>query len=159
MTRWARIKENVQDGPTLYDRAARRAEGVKAALQIAIGILFSLILIIQLCVHWDEPVSRAASRAFVIIGAALAFSAVVELSYTFFTDGPDEALNPLILGISSFALIRISTGDLQLNSVALPVLLLSLAIVVLLIARRFLLIAENQPAEKKANDAELPPGS
>jgi hypothetical protein len=63
----------------------------------------------------------------------------VELAYTFFTDGPDEAIDPLILGLSSFALIEISRSDTHLNTSAIPILLVTLAIVVLFIARRFLL--------------------
>lgn len=159
MTLRTKIEENIKDGPTLYAHVERRAEGIKAVLQIAIGLVFVLILVIQLSIHWDETVDKAASRAFVIIGAALAFSAVVELAYTFFTDGPDEALNPLILGISSFALIRLSTGNLQVNAIALPVLLLALAIVALLIARRFLLVAGNRTSEKEVNPNKPPPGS
>jgi hypothetical protein len=153
---WTKIKENIQDGPTLYAHVKRHAEGIKAVLQIVIGIAFMLLLIVQLSIHLDEPLTRAANRAFVVIGAALAFSAVIELAYTFFTDGPDEALNPLILGISAFALIRISNTNLQLNAIALPVLLLALAIVALLIARRFLLMAGNQAGEKKTNQTKPP---
>ena len=63
----------------------------------------------------------------------------MELAYTFFTDGPDEAIDPLILGLSSFALIEISCSDTHLNNIAIPILLVTLAIVVLFVARRFLL--------------------
>ena len=138
-SRWAEWLKKIPEGEAVYDSVQSRAEGAKAILQIAVGILFLLILIIELCIHWSETLSGAADRALIIIGVALAFSAVVELAYTFFTDGPDEAIDPLILGISSFALIRLSTGNPKLNNVALPVSLLALAVFVLFVARRFLL--------------------
>jgi hypothetical protein len=42
-----------------------------------------------------------------LIGAVLAAATVVELAYTLFTDGPDEALDPLMLGISAFLIIEL----------------------------------------------------
>jgi transcriptional regulator with XRE-family HTH domain len=76
-----------------------------------------------------------------IVGYGLAVSAAVELAYTFFTKGPDEALDPLILGVSSFTLIAISIFDpRKLNTGdAIQVSLLALAILLLFFARRFLL--------------------
>jgi hypothetical protein len=131
--------QKIPEGPKVYNNVQPIAEGVKAILQIVIGLSSVVILITQLCIHLSESALTLGNRALAIIGVALAFSAVVELAYTFFTDGPDEAIDPLILGLSSFALIEISRSDTHLNTVAIPILLVTLAIVVLFVARRFLL--------------------
>jgi hypothetical protein len=80
----------------------------------------------------------------------------VELAYTFFTDGPDEALDPLILGLSSFVLIEISNSSsvTHFRTIATPVLLISIAIVALFIARKFLLEVRK---ETTAEAAKVPP--
>jgi HTH-type transcriptional regulator / antitoxin HipB len=71
----------------------------------------------------------------------------VELAYTFFTKGPDEALDPLILGVSSFALISLSTIDQPKLTAAnaIPTSLFALTILLLFFARRFLLQVEEAP--------------
>lgn len=76
----------------------------------------------------------------------------MELAYTFFTKGPDEALDPLILGVSSFTLIALSEIDpprLKTTD-AIPTSLLALAIVLLFLARRFLLEAEDEAPDTEA---------
>jgi hypothetical protein len=45
---------------------------------------------------------------FKYIGKALGISAGIDLGYMLFTDGPDEALTPLMLGVSSAAFLTIS---------------------------------------------------
>jgi hypothetical protein len=49
------------------------------------------------------------------IGFALAAAAVVELAYTLFTHGPDEALNPLILGVGAAILIQLNREPMDVN--------------------------------------------
>jgi hypothetical protein len=147
----------IPKGRHVYDSVQPRAEGAKAILQIIIGVSAVIILIIQLCIHMTERPSQAADHALIIIGVALAFSAVVELAYTFFTDGPDEALDPLILGISSFALIKISSSKVHLKTIAIPVLLLTLAILALFIARRFLLEVRRSPTDAEETTRVEPP--
>jgi len=69
-------------------------------------------------------------------GIGLALAAVVELTYTLFTDGPDEALDPLILGLSSFLLLKISDPktDLTLSNAG-TVILFAIALAALFIIR------------------------
>jgi hypothetical protein len=159
LRRW--IMDNLKkipEGQCVYESVQPRAEGVKAILQITIGICSLLILLIQLCIHITDKPSHAADRALIIIGVALAFSAAVELAYTFFTDGPDEVLDPLLLGISSFMLISISVNSARLNTIAIPILLLALAILALFIARRFLLEVKTT-VTKEAAKVEPPTDS
>jgi hypothetical protein len=42
------------------------------------------------------------------IAYALAVAAAIELAYTLFTPGPDEALDPLMLGLSSALLVLVT---------------------------------------------------
>jgi hypothetical protein len=44
------------------------------------------------------------------IAYALAVAAAIELAYTLFTPGPDEALDPLMLGLSSALLLLVTKG-------------------------------------------------
>jgi len=88
--------------------------------------------------------ANIADLALSVVGGGLAVSAAVELGYTFFTRSLDEALDPLILGISSFTLINISRDDPPLDlHHAVPVSLLALALLLLFAARRFLLTGES----------------
>jgi hypothetical protein len=125
----------------LYDeRFTKHAEGIKAGLQVLIGFAFAIFLAYQVIKSLDtESLQSTADHALKAVGGALAISAVVELVYTFFTKGPDEATDPLILGISSFALFKLSARKAHLDTAsALPLALLALAIVALFFARRFL---------------------
>jgi hypothetical protein len=56
------------------------------------------------------PSPPAAKVTVLVIASALAVAAGVELAYTLFTPGPDEALDPLMLGLSSGILLLV-TGD------------------------------------------------
>jgi hypothetical protein len=131
----------------VYDRRfVSHAEGIKAILQILTGITFAAFLAYQIMTDLSKAsLEDTADHALKTVGVALAVSAVIELVYTFFTRGPDEALDPLILGISSFTLIKISAKGAHLTTaIAQPVSLLALAIVILFFARRFLCEVEKE---------------
>ena len=70
-----------------------------------------------------------------IVGFALAISTAFELAYTLFTDGPDEAVNPVITSIAVGILLLISPNLDFRNAGA--VALLALALVVLFILKEF----------------------
>jgi hypothetical protein len=46
-------------------------------------------------------------HVFATIGVALAVGAAIELAYTLFTHGPDEALDPLMLGLSAAIILQL----------------------------------------------------
>jgi hypothetical protein len=155
---WMKKKlKKIPEGREVYDSVRPIAEGAKAIVQMTIGIIALIVLIVQLCIHLPASAASLGDRALAIVGAALAFSAAVELAYTFFTDGPDEALDPLILGLSSFGLIEISRSEAHLNTVAIPILLIAIAIVVLFAARKFLLEVRKE-ASAETKDV-MPPDS
>jgi hypothetical protein len=126
-------------GDELYEKVEPTAALIKAVIQMGIGLAAMGVFAYQ-CISPHRHSMSLADRALSVAGGALAISAAVELAYTLFTKGPDEALDPLILGISAFALINISRHDPPLsNSLAIPVSLLALALLFLFVARRFLL--------------------
>ncbi len=138
-------------GEDLYDKVQPRAELLKGAIQIAIGIAVVIVFAYQYFSRGHKQFNIAPS-ALGLVGYGLAVSAAVELAYTFFTKGPDEALDPLILGVSSFALIALSEMDpLKLTTThVIPISLLALAIVLLFLARRFLLEVEDEAPDAEA---------
>ena len=95
-----------------------------------VGVALSLLLVIKLIAWGLNLNSTNVIIRFVtdnnvldIIGEGLAVSAGVELIYMLFTDGPDEAVQPLIYGVASIILIILSQRNTILqNDVAFSVL-------------------------------------
>jgi DNA-binding XRE family transcriptional regulator len=97
-----------------------------------------------------------ADSALGLVGYGLAVSAAVELAYTFFMKGPDEAPDPLILGVSSFALVALSGIDPKVqNNRCNTDILLVFAILLLFFARRFLLEVDGEAADAKHSGTYL----
>lgn len=143
-------------GKVLYDRADPPAQWVKALVQMLIGVgtLIALIVLIWFPHIRNGGVAEFALRT-VAIGLALA--AVVELTYTLFTDGPDEALDPLILGLSSFLLLKISdpkTG-LTLNNAG-TIILFIVALGALFIVREFFIERPKRSQEEMSRNKQGP---
>jgi hypothetical protein len=109
---------------------------VKVAIQFVIGFLLMLLLSIKGILHlinlWSTPINLIPAvnllrlNVFYLIGIALGFSAGIELAYMLFTDGPDEAIRPLIMGVASAALFSI--GGQSSDSWVIGVYSLSLLI-------------------------------
>lgn len=125
------------------------AHGVKVLLQMLVGVG----AVVDIAWHVGHSVSHHAgtspfaprvTTSVTVIASALAVAAAIELAYTLFTPGPDEALDPLMLGLSSGILVLI-TGDAGLTPAAQfsAVLLGVLALGVLFLIRRRLLDRED----------------
>ena len=143
-------------GKDLYNRVQPPAEAIKGYIQIGIGIAVITVFV----QHWiSQPPGKfnIAQEALGLVGYGLAASAAVELAYTFFTKGPDEALDPLILGVSSFTLIALSRIDPPRlkTSDTIPISLLALVILLLFFARRFLFEVETEAPDPEDSDAGL----
>jgi hypothetical protein len=154
----AKLAGMPRTGPDLYHAAEKPAEAVKGYLQMLLGIVIAVVVAYSLIFRWSAlPLSGIADRALTLVGGALAISAVVELAFTFFTPGPDEALDPLILGVSSFALINISMDTTKLDlSHMIPLALLALTLALLFLARRFLLESAKNGSGAEAGRREVP---
>jgi hypothetical protein len=98
---------------------------------MAIGVAIVLLLVLRLLryvgIAWD---GLPDSPPLVLVGEGLAISAGVELAYMLFTPGPDEAIEPVMLGIAAAILIVASDPALDLDR-AFIVLLLALALAVM----------------------------
>lgn len=134
-------------GDWLYRKAKPWAHGIKVFLQMIVGIG----AIIDIGWHvfnsvsnhkGTAPLAPSIKTSVAVIVSALAVAAAIELAYTLFTPGPDEALEPLMLGLSSGILFLITenvdknlSAPAQFSAVLLGVLALG---VLFLIRRSFL---------------------
>jgi hypothetical protein len=92
-------------GKDLYKRVQPPAEAIKGYIQIAIGIA----VITVFARHWishSHGKFNIAQEALRLVGYGLAASAAVELAYTFFTKGPDEALDTLYRPVCEFRSVQ-----------------------------------------------------
>jgi hypothetical protein len=110
----------------LYKKHGDRAKTSKVRLQMAIGIGLTILVGAKLAcwLDWFEiSWLKAFGQHFLhtdkllwmgtleIVARALAYSSAVELAYTLFTEGPDEAVEPVIMGLAAAMLLGISTID------------------------------------------------
>jgi DNA-binding XRE family transcriptional regulator len=145
-----------RNGTDLYNKVQGPAEAVKGYIQILIGLIVIGVFAYQFYSNRNEHFNIA-DTALGLVGYGLAVSAAVELAYTFFTKGPDEALDPFILGLASFAIIALGKLDPSKLTTAsvVPISLLALAILLLFVARRFLLGPEAEDPDAEHYDVSL----
>lgn len=131
----------------LYAWIAPKAKPLKAVIQMAIAVLAVTRLGAYMW-HghaWWGPRFTSVDDSLGLIGRALAAATVVELAYTLFTDGPDEVLDPLMLGISSFLIIELGQTHLTWGT-GLGLLLTAITLGLLFAVRqRFIEDAERVP--------------
>ncbi len=134
-------------GRWLYHKAKPWAYGIKVFLQMIVGVG----AVIDIAWHVEQSVSThkgaapffpSITTSVTVVASALAVAAAIELAYTLFTPGPDETLEPLMLGLSSGILFLITENDdknlsppAQFSAVLLGVLAMG---VLFFIRRRFL---------------------
>lgn len=86
-----------------------------------------------------------ATVAFQIIASALAAATVIELAFTLFTPGPDEALDPVLLAIASALLFQLGKVDQFRWQDGLAVVLYGAALGALFVVRVFIAPDEDRP--------------
>jgi hypothetical protein len=123
-----------------YIWIAPKAKLLKAVIQMFIGGLAVARLGAYMwhrhSWHWN-PLFTGADDSLALIGRALAAATVVELAYTLFTDGPDEVLDPLMLGISAFLIIELGkTGTHIAWGTGLGLLLTAITLALLFAIRQ-----------------------
>jgi hypothetical protein len=130
---------------SIYDLLAPHAKNVKAAFQMAIGLITVTVVIWQYLdsLGHGDPIKLFLNG----IGIGLAAAAALELAYTLFTDGPDEALDPLMLGLSSTLLLNLAGLSSPPSWSHVGVLAVLALILVGLFAARLMLIesTDEQP--------------
>ena len=138
-------------GGSLYREARPWAHGAKVVLQMLVGIGAVVDIVwhvIHSVAHHTGPALLVPSPAGIIgvIAYALAVAAAIELAYTLFTPGPDEALDPLMLGLSSGVLLLITDTNKHYSVTAQysGVLIGVIALAALFLIRRYLLHDDDQ---------------
>jgi hypothetical protein len=143
-----------EDSNRPYEGWKPWAYWVKTRLQMLIAVYAIVVLALRIglaihprwrdCGFGEEEVQRdlfcyplpPINGAIRLVGDALAVAAVVELCYALFTPGPDEALDPLMLGLAAALLIGFSQTESLDPRSALAALIFSGALGVLFFIRR-----------------------
>lgn len=111
-------------GRWLYGKAKPWAHGLKVLLQMIVGVgaVIDIIWHVEQSISAHEgtaPFFPDITTSVTVVASALAVAAAIELAYTLFTPGPDETLEPLMLGLSSGILFLITeNGDKSLSAPA-----------------------------------------
>ncbi|KAE8177297.1 PTS sugar transporter subunit IIC [Photobacterium carnosum] len=121
-----------------------KVEKFKTVLQYCVGAYIFAFVIIKTLVYVDVPLDWLTEWKVIkhilstsvlgLVSKAVMVSAAIELAYMLFTPGPDEAVDPFILGIAGTALLVMSdenaakTDSMLHDSMAVFLFALSLAI-------------------------------
>jgi hypothetical protein len=113
---------------------------VKVFVQMGIGVATIGFVFFHLWSNQNLEAEQILRNLFLTTAVGLGLAAAVELAYTLFTPGPDEAIEPLLLGVSATLLFLVS-GAKETPKAPEIALILSLSIVLvgLFAVRRFLL--------------------
>ncbi|BFN31016.1 TPA: PTS sugar transporter subunit IIC [Vibrio parahaemolyticus] len=122
----------------------KKVEYFKSGLQYSVGIYIFSFVVIKAWAFIGFPTAGEQDPQIIkhvlstsilsLVSQAVMVSAAIELAYMLFTPGPDEAVDPLILGIAGTALLVMSdentakTDSMLYDSIAVLLFVLSLAI-------------------------------
>lgn len=123
-------------GDEFYEAAKHVARPIKIVLQMIVGI--GIVLAVSAKFGADIGWNLSHLKNFEIlkiVGYGLSISAAIELSYMLFTPGPDEAIEPIILGVAAVILI-VASADKPGVAEALAILCLSVAVAILFYVRK-----------------------
>lgn len=149
-TRGLALHAFLRDGDLLYYKFEHPAKIIKSLVQMAIGLWALYELLRQF--FWSQshpscaPVGHSgfcyglpqSADILNLTGDALAAAAAVELVYTLFTRGPDEAIDPLMLGLSAAALLSLgSVAGFNVRD-GVTLLLYAVALGVLFLIKKYL---------------------
>jgi hypothetical protein len=102
-----RSPESQNNQKDLYDKWKTLAQSIKIRCQMIVGALTVIAIIVTVLIRFaklvrgDGTVGEMTAEVFAVTAVGLAVAAALELAYALYTPGPDEALDPLILGVSS----------------------------------------------------------
>jgi hypothetical protein len=103
----------------MYRKYEPYAKNIKIALQMLIGLLLVIFLLVKVCIDalnalgYPVPVSLVNPNPLSIVAYGLFFSSGVELAFMLFTPGPDEAIDPLMMGLAAAILLDVSNIDFK----------------------------------------------
>jgi hypothetical protein len=132
-------RPRVYQADVLYELLEPVARYAKILVQMTIGVV-SIVLIIRIALsarHDGFPNNLpGADSTIQVIAAGLAIAAAAELAYTLFTDGPDEAIDPLMLGLASALLFQLAKLKTLTSGAGIATILLVVSLGVLFAVRR-----------------------
>lgn len=118
------IEADDDDAHPLYKKTKPWARLAKIAGQMIIGIATAVAVVVAVAMRSGLLVGNSrtlgtsvlnadelTAEVFAITAVGLAAAAALELAYTLYTPGPDEAIDPLLLGVSSTFLFLASKSD------------------------------------------------
>lgn len=125
-----------------FARAKAIAHAVRTVLQMIVGIAIVGLLAgrayFTVAGCPPEAVGLCSEPTLSLVGQALAYAAGIELAYMLFTPGPDEAVQPVILGIAAAVLIIVSTPDADWRALLMTPLLCGSIALMFLVERKFI---------------------
>jgi hypothetical protein len=91
-----------EQSPAPSRRADLPVRFFKAAAQMMIGAgaLFAVLVQLVRGLVIGQTITEVHHQIFAVIGLALTLAAVVELAYALYGQGPDQALDPLVLAVA-----------------------------------------------------------
>lgn len=101
------------------ENAENLAFNIKFIAQMFIGFIVFIVLVWHAAVEFFEVFTTGSSNiidlhyTFKILSYGLGISAGIEMAFMLFTEGPDEAVEPIILGLSSTILYALSVLDIE----------------------------------------------
>lgn len=135
-------------GAWIYKTTKPWAHLFKVILQMLVGI-GAVVAVASRVLHsvTDQagavPFAQAIAASVDVIAYALAIAAAIELAYTLFTPGPDEALDPLMLGLSAGILLLLTKPGIPVGIQYAGVIIGVLALGGLFLIRRYLIADED----------------
>ncbi|HEX5301946.1 MAG TPA: hypothetical protein VFW50_33645 [Streptosporangiaceae bacterium] len=152
---WLKAWLKTHKGEDLYHSADAPAQWIKAIVQMAIGVgtVITIAIVVWIPSLRHDGIAELALK---VVAVGLALAAVVELTYTLFTEGPDEALDPLILGLSSFILLKISdpVTDLTLSNAGTFAILIAALAVLFILRHQFIEKPKRDKADRSISAPE-----
>jgi len=142
-----------------YRLLRRPAESIKAVIQMTIGVMAVGLLFHRVQIQYSDGglgatlSPRTREELFDTIGYALGLAAGVELAYTLFTSGPDEAIDPLALGLSAALILQLGQVERFEPRQAIAALVYTMALALLFLIKKYLVKIGGD--QKKVNS---PPG-
>jgi len=148
-------------GLWLYENLREPAQGVKVLLQMVVGVAGAAVVIVVVLadIHGHRSAIFIEQHSLSIIAFSLAVAASLELAYTLFTPGPDEAIDPLLLGISAVFLYLVSKQDALTWTAGISVVLFAATLTILFWVRQHFIddsdIRKDQAARRAALEREV----
>ncbi|MGW5960658.1 hypothetical protein [Methylorubrum thiocyanatum] len=140
----AKTEEGEKRSKKLYAGLEPYAYLAKIYAQIITGFLIALLLVIKFFI----PISKCPSQdllgilycknTLALVGDGLMYSAGFELAYMLFTPGPDEAIEPVILGMAATILIVISDDKTNYFDALIPLSLVLSIWILFYLSKKFL---------------------